>query len=57
MTMVMLFVAFLGGFVAGELDGERRWKRLAFETLDVAAHAIAQLRSTARTGCGRDASY
>jgi hypothetical protein len=44
MAIDMLIVAFLAGFVIGELVGERRWKRSAYEALELAAKAIAQLR-------------
>jgi hypothetical protein len=40
----LLVMTFLAGFLAGFCVGERRWKRRAFEALEVVANIVASLR-------------
>jgi hypothetical protein len=41
MAICMLIMGFIAGFAVGDLVGEWRWKRLAFEALDLAIAAKA----------------
>lgn len=41
MAIYMLIMGFIGGFAVGDLVGERRWRRLAYEALDSAIAAKA----------------
>lgn len=41
----LLVITFLAGYLTGFSVGERRWKRSAFEALDLVANAVAKLRS------------
>jgi len=41
----LLVIAFLAGYLVGFSVGERRWKRSAFEALNLVAKAVANLRS------------
>jgi hypothetical protein len=41
----LLVIVFLAGYLTGFSFGERRWKRSAFEALDLAAIAVSSLRS------------
>lgn len=44
MVAGLLVFTFVAGYLVGFLAGERRWKRPAFEALDLLAKAIASLR-------------
>jgi hypothetical protein len=44
MVAVLLVITFLAGYLTGFSVGERRWKRSAFEALDLASNAVANLR-------------
>jgi hypothetical protein len=41
----LLVIVFMAGYLTGCSVGERRWKRSAFEALDLAARAVADLRN------------
>ncbi|KRE00004.1 hypothetical protein ASE63_10940 [Bosea sp. Root381] len=40
---------FIAGFMTGDYIGEQRWKRAAFEGLDLAAKAAEKLRGGSRS--------
>jgi len=50
MIVGLCLCAFLAGFTTGDYIGERRWKRLALDALEVAELTIAKLRGGNRAG-------
>jgi hypothetical protein len=48
MVAMLVVMAFMGGFVAGDMFGSRRWRRAAEEALQLAAEALSQKRSRER---------
>jgi len=44
MQAVLLVIVFVAGYLTGFSAGERRWKRSAFEALDLVVVAVDSLR-------------
>jgi hypothetical protein len=44
MVASLIVIGFLAGYLTGFSVGERRWKRSAFEALDLVAIVLARLR-------------